>query len=81
MPDTADNDSDGDGVPDDSDTDDDNDGISDAQDDDDDGDGVKDEDEADEDDGDPLLCVGLICFPPGFENTPVRTFWSQESIE
>ena len=81
VPDTNDNDSDGDGIPDDSDTDDDNDGIGDAQDDDDDGDGVKDEDEADDDDGDPLLCVGLICFPPGFENKPVRTFWSQESIE
>ena len=81
VPDTAENDADGDGIPNDSDTDDDNDGVGDSQDDDDDGDGVKDEDEADEDDADPLLCVGLICFPPGFENTPVRTFWSQESIE
>jgi hypothetical protein len=69
IPDSADNDSDGDGVSDDLDSDDDNDGVPDAQDIDDNG------------DADPLLCIGLICFPPGFENTPVRTFWSQESIE
>jgi len=27
----------------------------------------------------PLACVGLFCFPPGFENNPVMTFWSEES--
>jgi type IV pilus assembly protein PilY1 len=69
IPDSADNDSDGDGVSDDLDSDDDNDGVPDAQ------------DVNDEGDANPLLCIGLICFPPGFENTPVRTFWSQESIE
>jgi hypothetical protein len=25
--------------------------------------------------------VGLICFPAGFENKPVRTFWAQESVD
>ncbi len=29
----------------------------------------------------PLACVGLFCFPPGFGNDPVRTFWSQESLQ
>jgi len=29
----------------------------------------------------PLACVGLFCFPPGFGNDPVRTFWSQESTQ
>jgi len=27
----------------------------------------------------PVACVDLFCFPPGFGNDPVRTFWSQES--
>jgi len=27
----------------------------------------------------PVACVDLFCFPPGFANNPVRTFWSQES--
>ena len=27
----------------------------------------------------PLACVDLFCFPAGFTNEPVRTFWSQES--
>ncbi|HMB73161.1 MAG TPA: PilC/PilY family type IV pilus protein [Gammaproteobacteria bacterium] len=31
------------------------------------------------DECDPILCVGLQCFPPGFLNNPVRTFWSQEN--
>lgn len=30
------------------------------------------------DECDPIFCVGLQCFPPGFINNPVRTFWSQE---
>ncbi|HEX7080019.1 MAG TPA: PilC/PilY family type IV pilus protein [Gammaproteobacteria bacterium] len=29
----------------------------------------------------PVACVSLFCFPPGFANAPVRTFWSQESID
>ena len=28
----------------------------------------------------PVACVDLFCFPPGFVNNPVRTFWSQESV-
>ena len=28
----------------------------------------------------PLACVGLFCFPPGFKNDPQRTFWSEESV-
>jgi len=31
------------------------------------------------DNPEPVFCVGLECFPPGFLNNPVRTFWSQES--
>ena len=27
----------------------------------------------------PVACVDLFCFPPGFANNPIRTFWSQES--
>jgi type IV pilus assembly protein PilY1 len=30
---------------------------------------------------DPVVCVGLICFPAGFQNTPVRTFWTQRSLD
>ncbi len=29
----------------------------------------------------PVACVDLFCFPPGFANNPVRTFWSQDSID
>jgi len=29
----------------------------------------------------PIACVGLFCFPPGFGNDPIRTFWSQESTQ
>ncbi len=32
-------------------------------------------------DSDPVICVGLICFPAGFQNTPVRTFWTQRSLD
>ena len=28
-----------------------------------------------------LLCVGVECFDPGFENNPVRTLWTQDGIE
>jgi type IV pilus assembly protein PilY1 len=27
----------------------------------------------------PLACVDLFCFPAGFTNEPVRTFWSQDT--
>jgi len=29
----------------------------------------------------PLGCIGVECFDPGFENTPVRTLWTQDGIE
>ena len=29
----------------------------------------------------PLACVDLFCFPPGFNNDPIRTTWSQESMD
>ena len=29
----------------------------------------------------PVACVDLFCFPPGFANNPVRTFWSQERVD
>ena len=29
----------------------------------------------------PLACVGLFCFSPGFANDPQRTFWSEESVQ
>jgi hypothetical protein len=77
IPDSEDTDDDGDGIPDDQ-EDDDGDGIPNYLDDDDDGDGIPDEDD---DDNDPVICVGLICFPAGFENNPVRTFWTQESVD
>jgi len=73
-------DSDGDGIPDSQETDGDpdKDGIPNNLDPDDDGDGILDVDEQDDQ---PVICVGLICFPAGFQNTPVRTFWSQESVD
>ncbi len=30
---------------------------------------------------DPVACVDLFCFDPGFDNKPVRTFWSQEATQ
>jgi type IV pilus assembly protein PilY1 len=30
---------------------------------------------------DPVACVDLFCFDPGFENNPMRTFWSQENVQ
>jgi type IV pilus assembly protein PilY1 len=90
----VDGDSDGDGIPD-AEDDSDGDGIPDSEDADDDGDGVRDDQEDDDGDGipnyldpdsqdegtAPVICVGLICFPAGFENNPVRTFWTQESLD
>jgi type IV pilus assembly protein PilY1 len=29
----------------------------------------------------PVACVDLFCFPPGFANNPVRTFWSEEALD
>ena len=29
----------------------------------------------------PLVCVDLFCFSTGFANDPVRTFWTQESVQ
>jgi type IV pilus assembly protein PilY1 len=29
----------------------------------------------------PIACVDLFCFPPGFANNPVRTFWSERAID
>jgi len=28
-----------------------------------------------------VVCVGLICFPAGFRNDPVRTFWKQDNVD
>jgi hypothetical protein len=79
-PDFVPPDADNDGIPDseEPDADIDGDGIPNRLDPDDDGDGILDVDEQDDN---PVICVGLICFPAGFQNTPVRTFWSQESVD
>jgi type IV pilus assembly protein PilY1 len=77
IPDVEDDDIDGNGVLN-EDEDDDGDGIINRLDDDDDGDGILD---IDEEDDSPVICVGLICFPAGFQNTPVRTFWTQETVD
>jgi type IV pilus assembly protein PilY1 len=77
IPDTEDDDIDGNGVLN-EDEDDDGDGVVNRLDDDDDGDGILD---IDEEDDSPVICVGLICFPAGFQNTPVRTFWTQETVD
>lgn len=29
----------------------------------------------------PVGCVGVECFDPGFNNTPVRTLWTQDGLE
>jgi type IV pilus assembly protein PilY1 len=77
IPDVDDPDVDGDGIAN-VDEDDDGDGSPNRVDLDDDGDGILDVDEQDDN---PVICVGLICFPAGFQNTPVRTFWSQEALD
>jgi type IV pilus assembly protein PilY1 len=76
----AEDDSDGDGTADSHDEDMDGDGIPNDEDDDDDNDGIPDSEDDDNDD-DVITCIGLLCFPPGFENDPVRTFWSQENVD
>jgi type IV pilus assembly protein PilY1 len=68
-------DQDGDGIPDDIDTDRDGDSVPDDVDDD-----VPEVCEG-EDCGGTVVCVGMMCFPPGFTNTPVRTYWFQESVD
>lgn len=75
-----DGDADGDGVPDNADPDDDDDGLLDDQDPDIDGDGIANEVDTSRGGG-VINCVGLRCFPAGFSNTPVRTFWSQEGVD
>ncbi len=30
---------------------------------------------------DPVGCAGLECFRPGFENVPVRTFWTEDGVD
>jgi type IV pilus assembly protein PilY1 len=77
IPDVSDPDVDGDGIAN-VDEDDDGDGVANRLDADDDGDGILD---IDEEDDTPVICVGLICFPAGFQNTPVRTFWTQEIVD
>ncbi len=77
IPDSIDPDADGNGIPDDY-EDPDGDGIPNHLDDDDDGDGIPDaEEEAD----DVVVCVALRCFTGVMRNDPIRTFWSQESVD
>jgi len=86
VPNYMDGDDDGDGMADDVDNDDrrananedpDGDGIPNSVDTDDDGDGVLDVD----DDDDDVVCVALRCFSGIMSNDPIRTFWSQESVD
>jgi type IV pilus assembly protein PilY1 len=78
----ADHDTDGDGTPDHSDNDIDNDGIPNASDDDEDGDGVLNVMEINANDGaGPIIGVaGLMRFPVGFRNDPLRTYWRQSNV-
>jgi hypothetical protein len=55
----------------------DGDGIPNYLDDDDDGDGMPDHLDNDND----VVCVGVRCFSGVMSNNPVRTFWSQESVD
>jgi type IV pilus assembly protein PilY1 len=86
IPNYQDGDDDGDGMNDDVDNDDlranagedpDGDGIPNYLDTDDDGDGIEDID----DDDDDVVCVALRCFSGVMRNDPIRTFWSQESVD
>ena len=76
IPDSKDTDKNGNGIPDDQ-EDDDGDGIPNGQDSDKNGNGIPDDQEGDR----PTECVGLICFPAGYRNIPVRTFWTQRSLD
>ncbi len=76
IPDSQDTDKNGNGIPD-ADEDDDGDGIPNGQDSDANGDGIPDSQQG----NNPVICVGLICFPAGFQNTPVRTFWTERSLD
>jgi type IV pilus assembly protein PilY1 len=29
----------------------------------------------------PIVCVDLLCYPTGFVNHPIRTFWRQENVD
>jgi type IV pilus assembly protein PilY1 len=73
---TDDEDNDGDGIGDAADNDDDNDGIPDDEDADADGDGLDDvlEDNA-------WRCTDLGCERTDFDNNPVRTFWTQQTLD
>jgi len=76
----AEDDSDNDGIPDNVDEDVDGDGAPNNEDDDIDGDGILNVNETDNQGGARLI-VGLMTFPEGYENNPVRTFWNQESLD
>ncbi len=76
----AEDDLDGDGIPDSEDNDIDGDGLTNDVDDDDDNDGILDVDEQNTGGG-ATLVIGLMSFPAGYRNDPVRTFWSQESLD
>jgi type IV pilus assembly protein PilY1 len=76
IPDSQDTDKNGNGIPD-ALEDDDGDGIPNGQDPDANGDGIPDDQQG----NNPVICVGLICFPAGFQNTPVRTYWSENSLD
>ena len=76
IPDSIDPDKNGNGIPD-AQEDDDGDGIPNGQDADANGNGIPDDQEGNQ----PTECVGLICFPAGYQNVPVRTFWTERSLD
>jgi type IV pilus assembly protein PilY1 len=45
------------------------------------GDGIPDDCVGDQCTPPPIACVDLFCFPPGFANGPIRTFWNQEAVD
>jgi type IV pilus assembly protein PilY1 len=76
IDDSVDEDANGNGIPD-GQEDTDGDGIPNDLDDDDDNDGIPDVDER----NGGVVCVGLRCFTGVLSNDPIRTFWSQESVD
>ena len=89
------NDANGDGIPD-TEQDTDGDGVADADDNDANGNGILDHLEDDDGDGIPnyldedwarnqgddvVVCIALRCFSGVMQNDPIRTFWSQESVD